>query len=48
VLHRTIAEARGKFADLSPEALDSLIDEAVASTRRAGGARSGLELGAAT
>ena len=29
VLDQTIAEARAKFADLSPEALDSLIEEAV-------------------
>ena len=28
VLDQTIAEARAKFADLSPEALDSLIEEA--------------------
>ncbi len=41
VLDQTIAEARGKFADLSPEALDSLIDEAVAATRHAGAAKAG-------
>jgi len=29
VLDQTIAEARAKFADLSSEALDSLIEEAV-------------------
>lgn len=34
-LDQTIAEARGKFADLEPEALESLIDEAVLATRRA-------------
>ena len=34
VLDRTIAEVRGKFADLPPEQLESLIDEAVAATRR--------------
>ena len=35
VLDQTVAEARSKFADLPPEELDSLIDEAVAATRRA-------------
>ena len=34
VLDQTIAEARGKFADLGPEALESLIDDAVAAARR--------------
>jgi hypothetical protein len=29
VLDKTMAEARERFADLSPEALDSFIDEAV-------------------
>jgi len=29
VLDQTMAEARGKFAELSPQALDSLLDEAV-------------------
>lgn len=33
VLDRTIAEARSKFADLSPGELESLIDEAVAAAR---------------
>jgi len=32
VLDQTITEARAKFADLSPEALDSLINEAVTAT----------------
>ncbi|MGO4870520.1 MAG: ribbon-helix-helix domain-containing protein [Roseiarcus sp.] len=41
VLDRTIAEARGKFADLSPEALERLIEEAVTATRRAGAAKAG-------
>ena len=36
VLDQTIAEARGKFADLPPEALDSLIDEAVDASRQPG------------
>ncbi len=35
VLDRTLAEARSRFADMPPEALDSLIDEAVAATRAA-------------
>jgi hypothetical protein len=40
VLEQTMAEARGKFSDLVPEALDQLIDEAVIATRQthAGGA----------
>jgi hypothetical protein len=35
VLDQTMAEARSKFADLAPEELESLIDEAVSSTRKA-------------
>jgi len=35
VLDRTLAEARSRFVDMTPEALDSLIDEAVAATRAA-------------
>lgn len=35
VLDQTMAEARGKFADLAPEALDALLDEAVTATRHA-------------
>ena len=35
VLDQTMAEARGKFADLPPEALESMIDEAVTTTRQA-------------
>ena len=34
VLDQTMAEARGKFADLPPEALESMIDEAVTATRQ--------------
>lgn len=34
VLDQTVAEARSKFADLPPEELESLIDEAVAATRQ--------------
>jgi hypothetical protein len=38
VLDQTVAETREKFVDLSPEALDALIDEAVTGTRRTGAA----------
>jgi hypothetical protein len=41
VLDQTIAEARGKFADFAPEALDLLIDEAIAAARHAGAAKAG-------
>jgi seryl-tRNA synthetase len=34
VLEQTVEEARGKFADLAPDALDALIDEAVTAVRR--------------
>ncbi len=34
VLDQTMAEARGKFGDMSPEALGSLLDEAVTATRQ--------------
>jgi hypothetical protein len=33
VLDQTIAEARGKFADLPTESLEAVIDEAVAAAR---------------
>ncbi len=33
VLDQTMAEARSKFADVPPEALEAMIDEAVAATR---------------
>jgi hypothetical protein len=33
VLEQTMAEARAKFADMAPEALEALIDEAVTATR---------------
>ena len=39
VLDQTLAEARGKFADMPSEAMQSLIDEAVAGTRRARSAK---------
>jgi hypothetical protein len=35
VLEQTMAEARGGFANLAPEALDALLDEAVTATRQA-------------
>lgn len=35
VFEQTIAEARSRFADLEPEALQSLIDEAVSASREA-------------
>jgi hypothetical protein len=41
VLDQTMAEARGKFADLPPEALESLIDEAVTATRQADAPKTG-------
>ena len=34
VLGQTVAEARGKFADMDPEELDALIDEAVTAARQ--------------
>jgi hypothetical protein len=34
VLDQTVAEARGKFADMSPEALESIIGEAVVAARQ--------------
>jgi hypothetical protein len=41
VLDQTMAEARTKFSDLQPEALDSLIQEAVTSAREASGKNAG-------
>jgi hypothetical protein len=34
VLDQTIAEARSKFADLPPDELQSIIDEAVTANRK--------------
>ena len=34
ILDQTITEARTKFADMAPETLESIIEEAVAATRR--------------
>jgi len=33
LLDQTLTEARERFADMTPEALDSLIDEALAASR---------------
>jgi len=41
VLDQTMAEARGKFADLPPEEPDSLLDEAVTATRQADAPKAG-------
>lgn len=41
VLDQTVAEARSKFADMPPEELDALIDEAVTETRHALGPKAG-------
>jgi hypothetical protein len=41
VLDQTMAEPRGKFADLSPEALDCLLDEAVIAARQADAPKAG-------
>jgi hypothetical protein len=39
MLEQTMADARGQFADLPPENLESLIDEAVVAMRQAKPAR---------
>ncbi len=41
VLDQTLAEAREKFADLTPDALESLMDEALTATRQARDAEAG-------
>jgi hypothetical protein len=41
VLDQTMAEARSKFADLPPEEVETMIDEAVAATRRASSSKVG-------
>jgi len=41
VLDQTVAEARGKFADMPPEQLESVIDEAVAAARTANTPKAG-------
>jgi len=35
VLDQTVAEARSKFADMPPDELETLLDEAVTETRQA-------------
>ncbi len=41
VLEQTMAEVRSKFADLPPEELDALLDEAVTATRQASTPKAG-------
>ena len=41
VLEQTMAEACGGVADLAPEALDTLLDEAVTATRQARAGQTG-------
>jgi len=41
VLDQTMAEARGTFADMAPETLESLLDEAVTATRQASAPKAG-------
>jgi hypothetical protein len=41
VLDQTIAEARGKFADMPPHDIEALVAEAVAATRQATAPKAG-------
>ena len=41
VLDQTLTEARGKFADMPPEQLEAMIDEAVTATRQANNPKAG-------
>ncbi|WP_428490633.1 ribbon-helix-helix domain-containing protein [Rhodopila sp.] len=41
VLDQTVTEARGKFADLSPDELEAMIEEAVTATRAPGASKLG-------
>ena len=41
VLDQTVAEARDKFADLPPDEVEAVIDEAIAAARKTGAARAG-------
>ena len=41
VFDQTMAEARGKFADMPPEQLEAMIDEAVTATRLANNPKAG-------
>ena len=41
VFDQTIAEARSRFADLPPDELQALIDEAVSASRRSAGSAAG-------
>jgi hypothetical protein len=41
VLDQTIAEARGKFADMPPEDIEALVAEALAATRQSTAPKAG-------
>ena len=41
VLDQTMAEARSKFADMPPEEVEAIVDEAVAAMRRASSPKAG-------
>ena len=41
VFDQTVAEARSKFADMPPDELEALIEEAVIATRKAGTPKAG-------
>src|SRR5436853_7492771 len=41
VFDQTVAEARSKFADMAPEELERVIDEAVAAARKASAPKPG-------
>ena len=41
VFDQTVAEVRGKFADLSPDELETLINESVPGARKPGKAKAG-------
>jgi hypothetical protein len=41
VFDQTVAEARGKFADMPPDELEALIEEAVIATRKAAAPKAG-------
>jgi hypothetical protein len=41
LLEQTVAEARGAFADLAPEALGALLDEVVTTTRQTRASQAG-------
>jgi hypothetical protein len=41
VFDQTVAEARSKFADMAPDQLEALIEEAVTATRKASAPKAG-------